>query len=274
MNTMIDHVRQDHPPLTVAALDVGNAVMTLGVLGIDSPDEAPRLLGKRSYTTPEHITADEAHDIVAQGFACMGAPKPTGAILGCVVPQLTAPLRVALGEACPTRPFVVGPGLKSGVRVRYRNPADLGADRVAAAVGAQALYGAPCITVSLGTTTHIEVVDTSGTFIGGVICPGSALGAEALDRAAARLPMVDLNAPRHVIGQSTQEAIQSGIMLGEAARIDGLLDLIVEELGYQAPIVLTGESADQIERLLRHRTKTQDPLVLIGLAEIWRRNAI
>ena len=117
-----------------------------------------------------------------------------------------------------------------------------------------------------------EVIDAEGTFAGGIIAPGVALGARSLAQAAARLPMIELRAPENVIGRSTQAAMQSGVVLGEAARIDGLIDSIADELGDGAPVVLTGDGAQAIAALLRHETVVDETLTLRGLALIWQIN--
>ena len=137
---------------------------------------------------------------------------------------------------------------------------------------AQALVGAPAIVVSLRTTTNIEVVDPSGAYLGGTIAPGLMLGVRALSGAAARLPLVELRAPSSVIGRNTREAMQSGVVLGEVASIDGLIDAISDELGCEAPVVVCGHHAEIIVGLMRHEAMVEDALTLRGLAQIWYAN--
>ena len=128
----------------------------------------------------------------------------------------------------------------------------------------------------MGTTTNFEAIDASGAFCGGIIAPGVALGARSLAEAAARLPIIELRAPERVLGRSTREAMQSGVVLGEAARIDGLLDAVLAELDNDAhdatPVIITGENADAIAALLRHKVTVDDTLTLRGLALIWQAN--
>lgn len=154
----------------------------------------------------------------------------------------------------------------------YDDPAEVGADRVADVVGARAAYGAPVVVVDLGTTTTFEVVDASGTFVGGIIAPGVALGARSLSAAAARLPLIELRAPASVVGRSTRAAMESGVVLGEVARIDGLLDAIAAETALDAPIVLTGGNAREMAALLRHEVIVDESLTLRGLWGLWTRN--
>lgn len=248
------------------AVDVGNTVTKFGVFAADE------LAGTWEVTTSERCTADEAWAQAACAIDMLGAPEPASAILSCVVPSLAEVWRSALGKLCGARPYVVGPGLKTGIRMRYDDPSEVGSDRVADAVAARETYGAPVVVVDLGTTTNIEVVDESGAFAGGIIAPGVALGARSLAAAAARLPMIELRAPERVIGRSTRSAMQSGVVLGEAARIDGLLDAVMDELGVEAPVVITGDGAAQVAALISHDAVVDETLTLRGLHHIWRRN--
>lgn len=250
----------------VLVADVGNTTTSLGIF------EAGKLAGTFELTTPACLTADEAYLQVRQALGMMGAVEPEGAILACVVPPLQDVWQRALARVSPTRPLVVGPGLKSGVRMRYDDPSEVGADRVADAVAARADYGAPVVVVDLGTTTNFEVVDASGAFLGGIIAPGVALGARALAEAAARLPMVELRAPERVIGKNTRSAMQSGVVFGEVARIDGLLDRVMAELGATAPVVVTGSGAAEMAGLLAHEAAVDETLTLRGLRLIWQAN--
>ena len=254
------------PRSCLLAVDVGNTVTKFGVFAGDE------LVGTWEITTPERCTADEAWAQAARALDMLDAPDPGSAILSCVVPSLADVWRTALGKLCGTRPYVVGPGLKTGIRMRYDDPSEVGSDRVADAVAARETYGSPVVVVDLGTTTNIEVVDEAGAFAGGIIAPGVALGARSLTAAAARLPMIELRAPERVIGRSTRAAMQSGVVLGEAARIDGLLDAVMGELGCDAPVVITGDGAVQVAALIGHEATVDETLTLRGLHHIWRLN--
>lgn len=251
----------------VLAVDVGNTETSFGVF------ENGELVGRRSLSTRQRLTPDEAL-ISMRSVLSMIAPAAAmgGAILSCVVPPLTETWLQALRELSATRPLVVGPGLKTGVRMRYRDPSEVGPDRMADLVAARERYGAPVVVVDMGTTLNIEVVDSEGTFQGGLIAPGFRLGARALSQAAARLPMIELRAPQTVIGRSTREAMQSGVVYGEVARVDGLLDMVANELGEQPPVVVTGDGAGVIATLLRHDSTVDDDLTLRGLYLLWRAN--
>ena len=156
---------------------------------------------------------------------------------------------------------------------------EIGPDRIADAVAARAVYGSPCIVIALGTTTNIEVIDARGTFVGGVIAPGLALGARSLSAAAARLPQVEPSAPTPVIGRNTREAMRSGVVLGEVARIDGMLDMVLAEMRAtkaagegSVPIVITGDDAEALAALVGHSLTVDDALTLRGLAELYHIN--
>ena len=261
------------------AVDVGNTATRFGLFEDGAAVDAEPL-GTWEVTTPARMTADEARLAIAQALSQLpaGAAMPQRAILSCVVPVLESAWAQALAAFSSDRPLVVGPGLKTGIRLSYDDPSEIGSDRIADAVAARERYGAPAIVVDLGTTTNIEVIDASGAFAGGLIAPGLALGARSLSDAAARLPMVELRAPRQVIGKSTREAMRAGVVLGEAARIDGLLDMVEAELAQDAAdsalaIILTGDDAAAMAAILRHQVTVDDTLTLRGLAVLHRINS-
>ena len=251
----------------VLAVDVANGLTRLGVF-VDGD-----LVGMGEFSTPRHLTADEAQaqaeDILGRHLT--GGPVD-GAILSCVVPSHSQTWLRGLEHVSLSRPLVVGPGLKTGVRMRVESPSDVGADRVANVVAARACCGAPAIVVCMGTTTNLEVIDAQGAFVGGAIAPGVMLGARALSEAAARLPLVELRAPKSVVGKNTREAIQAGVVLGEAARADGLIDAAIDWLGMEAPVMLTGHHARAMAPHMRHEATLDEALTLRGLCAIWKAN--
>ena len=268
----------------VLAVDVGNTSTGFGLFSADA-GETDEPLGTWELTTPEKLTADEARMQVAQVLGVLArdvaeqrllaperaatfAEPPLDAVLSCVVPSLTEAWSAALETACRTRPVVVGPGLRTGLRMRYSDPAEVGPDRIADVVAARATYGTPVVAVDFGTTMNIEVIDAEGVFLGGIIAPGLALGAQALSRAAARLPVIELHAPKAAIGRSTREAMQSGVVFGEVARVDGLLDRIFAELGGQTCVVLTGSGANRVAPLMSHAAVVDETLTLRGLHQL------
>ena len=269
--------------VALLAVVVENGVTRLGLFrdgpaGAGANGSAARLdatsapVATWELTTPLSLTADEARCQLAQALWAMGAGTPSDSALACVVPQLTDVWARALVATCGRRPLVVGPGVRSGIRMRYDDPAEVGADRVANVVAARASHGAPVVVVGMGTSTDFEVVDDDGAFVGGPIAPGMQLGGRALERAAARLPMVELRAPERVIARSTRCAVQAGVVLGQVALVDGLLDRIFDELGHEAPVVLTGADAEGMAGLLAHEASVEPDLALRGLAGIWATN--
>lgn len=274
--------------LHVLTVDVGNTTTRLGMFSV-TPDEAPCLLDACELTTKAPLTADEARIELGHALELLPSARIAGAILSCVVPTLGAAWRQALERTLGCRVLVVGPGLKSGIKLLFDNPAEVGSDRIADAVAARARYGAPAIVIDLGTTTNFEVINHAGAFAGGIIAPGISLSARALAQAAARLPLVELTAPGRVAGRNTADAMRSGVVLGSAAMIDGLIDAIAAEQGLSvgpspdaanvaapraphAALVITGESAHELSALLHHEVIVDEQLTLTGLALIWQTN--
>ena len=251
----------------VLVVDVANRITRLGAFVENE------LVGMGESSTPRHITTDEARTQIATFLVrALGGTMPYGAVLSSVVPSHTDAWQNALAEVAKTRSLVVGPGLKTGIRMRVESPRDVGSDRVANVVAARALHGAPVVVVSLGTTTNLEVVDKTGSFIGGAIAPGVMMGLRSLNDVAARLPLVEPQAPTSVVGKNTREAIQSGVILGEAARVDGLLNAIASQTGQTMPVVLTGHHAAIVAPLLQHEVSVEEALTLRGLNLIWQAN--
>ena len=189
-----------------------------------------------------------------------------------MVPGLTDAWVEALSALCGMRPLVVGPGLKSGLKLHLNSPADFGADRVADCVAAKQLYGFPLIVVDFGTATTLEVIDDAGVVQGGLIAPGLRLAARAVADAAAQLPVIGLHTPRTIIGKSTRDAMQAGIVIGEVARIDGLIQAVWDELGYETRVVATGDDAQAMAGLSRRIEVADDQLTLKGLILLHRKN--
>lgn len=259
----------------VLVADVGNSFINLGVL------RGEEILATWRITTPERMTADEACASVSSFFglpAAAGAPRGLSlaevgdSVLASVVPELTDAWVEAFRRLFGRRPLVVGPGLKTGVPMRYDDPGQLGADRVADLVAARARYESPFIVVDLGTTTNFEVVDAEGVFVGGIIAPGLHLSARAVFAGAAQLADVDLRAPASVIGKNTREAMQAGVVMGEVARIDGLVDAVWAELGCETKVVATGDDAQAMAALSDRIDEVDEHLTLRGLALLHKLN--
>ena len=255
---------------TVLCVDVGNSDTNLGLF-VDGELEATW-----KVTTTERMTADEARMRMAGLFDMLERDRRRAicddAVIASVVPGLTDAWVTATRALTGRRPLVVGPGVKTGVKMRYNDPGELGADRVADLVAARTAYTAPFIVVDLGTTTNFEVVDEGGSFVGGIIAPGVKLSAKALSDAAAQLAMVDLKAPASVVGKNTREAMQAGVVMGEVALIDGLIDMIWADCGYTTPVILVGQDAETIAALMAHAVTVDQTLALRGLLELYTAN--
>lgn len=269
---------------TLLAADVGNAAVRLGLA------REGRLVACWELAADPAVTEDEALGALAgflraarEGLARpvddhdeeavrAAAETPEDAVLSSVVPALTRAWASALARLTGRRPLVVGPGVKTGLRVGYKDPGEVGADRIADLVAAREAHGAPVMVIDLGTATNVEVIDDEGAFAGGLIVPGMALGARALAAEAARLPEVEVRRPAELIGRSTAEAMRSGIVWGEVARLDGLASMVEDELGYEVPLVLSGEGAELLAELLSHRAVADPTLTLRGLVILHGRN--
>ena len=249
-------------------VDVGNTHTTAGLFMGDE------MIARWSVTTRLSDTVDEVHQTLNNQVQLTGRTLDciTDVAFACVVPALSPVWNAVALRVCGKEPVVVGPGTKSGMPMRYDNPAEIGADRVADAVAAVHMYGAPAVVVDLGTATNIEVIDKDGNFRGGIIAPGLATGARALTSSAARLFQVDLSMPSHVIGTNTADAMRSGVMLGEVARIEGLVARIFDELGYTAPVIATGGLGRYIAQSSNVITACEPNLTLWGLHLIYAKN--
>ena len=167
---------------------------------------------------------------------------------------------------------MLGPGVKTGLNIKIDNPAQLGADLVAGAVGALDAYTLPCIIIDMGTASTISVLDKNGTFLGGSIAAGVKLTLKALTENTAQLTSIPIEAPQSVIGRNTVECMQSGLVYGTAAMIDGLLDKIEEELGQEATVVATGGLSKEIITHCKRNIIYDENLLLEGLRVIYEKN--
>lgn len=225
------------------AIDVGN---TQTVIGAYVQEELVRMW---RVTTNRLDTADELRVKLLPLLESedLGLDEVDRACLASVVPQLTEAWRQAIFDASGAETIVCTAESAAGLfSAKYPRPNEIGADRVADAVAAVALYGAPAVVVDFGTATNIEVIDDGGSFVGGIIAPGVQTSAQALFSRASRLSAIDLVAPAAAIGVSTETAIQSGVVLGEADRIDGLVRRVFNQLGYEATVIATGGLASLI----------------------------
>jgi len=189
------------------------------------------------------------------------------------VPAVQHELRTVFSKQYAGVPAViVEPGVKTGVQLHYDNPRELGADRIVNTLAAYTLFGGPSVVVDFGTSTNFDVVGPKGEFLGGVLAPGIDVSMEALASRAARLLKVELARPRSVIGKSTVEALQSGMLYGFASQVDGIVDRIIGEIGPPTAVVATGGLAPLVLEESRTITHHEPELTLIGLRLVFERN--
>lgn len=250
------------------ALDIGNTNITLGVYD----DE--HLLFTARLATDKRRTADqyaiELHDIMRLGG--IDSQHIEDAIICSVVPTVGASLTAAIGKLFDIVPLVLGPGVRTGLNIKIDDPAQLGADLAAGAVGALAEYNMPCVVIDLGTATTISVLDANGCFLGGSIAAGVGLTLRALCENTAQLPSINITAPPSVIGTNTADCMRSGLVLGTAAMIDGLIERISEKLGEMPTVVATGGLSREIIEHCKTDIIYNENLLLDGLYNIYNRN--
>lgn len=195
-----------------------------------------------------------------------------GIVISSVVPTINFTIEHMCQNYFGKTPMFVAPGVKTGVNIRYENPRELGSDRIANAVAAYAEYGGPCIFIDFGTATTFGVVDETGAFLGGLICPGIKLASEALTTGTAKLPRFALTKPDSVIGRTTLTNLQSGMYYGYAGLVRNIVHQIKQELGRDAKVIATGGMALMIADEAKVIDKLDGLLTLKGLRLIYERN--
>jgi len=250
------------------AVDIGNTTTMLGAF------DGERLAAEWSLTSGAARTADEAALLVGGlwSSAGLGASRDTEVVIASVVPTLTAPFERMCRKLFGTEPLVVTSSTKTGIEICYRDPASVGADRIANAVAAARLYSLPAVVVDLGTATTFDVVAKGGKYLGGAIAPGLVTSAENLFSKGAKLFPVEFKPPASAIGRSTEESLLSGIMFGTAGQVDEIVGRIEAELGEEVEVIGTGGFVEVVAPLSKRIRRVDPSLTLNGLRLIAEMN--
>lgn len=252
----------------ILAIDIGNTNITFGVFNGDDIILISRLATER-YRTDDQYALEFANIFKMNNI---DTNDINGAVVSSVVPELTKNISLAINKVCMVSPIVLAPGIKTGLNILIDNPAELGADLAAGAVGAVEKYELPAFVIDLGTATKIYVVDKNRGYHGGMITPGIEISLKALTDKSSLLPTVSLTAPKKACGRNTVDSLQSGVIFGTADMIDGMIDRFKEEFGEPASIIATGGFATYITDVCRHNVIFDKNLVLYGLKAIYDKN--
>jgi type III pantothenate kinase len=266
------------------AIDVGNTQTVVGLYDLEPDDQHnvgrrladTHLLDHWRVATNAERTADE-HALVVQeflGFHGFSFDEDiAGLVLCSSVPRVTGAIRRMSERYFGQQPIVIEPGIRTGVPILYDNPKEVGADRIADAVAAYDLYKGPIVVVDFGTATTFEAISARGEYLGGAIFPGIDISLDALFARAAALRRVELVEPRHVIGRSTVESMQSGVVYGYTALVDGMVSRIEAELDEKANVISTGGLSGLITPLSSTIDHHEPWLTLHGLRLIYEKNS-
>ena len=249
-------------------IDIGNTNITLGAYNSGFLAFTARLATDPRKTDDQY--AIEIKHILS--LYNIEGEQIEDCIIASVVPSVARSVSHAIAKLCEIVPLMLGPGVKTGLNIKIDNPAQLGADLVAGAVGAIDSYKMPCVVIDMGTASTISVLDRNGAFLGGVISAGVRLTLKALTENTALLSSIPIEAPKSVIGTNTTECMQSGLVYGTAAMIDGLLEQIEAELGEKPTVVATGGLSRDIITHCKTNIIYSENLLLDGLRAIYEKN--
>ncbi len=253
----------------ILAIDIGNSNIVIGLA------EGERILFRERVATDHAATALQYAAMLRTAFEMNGrsAADVSGAIVSSVVPGVTAAVAGAVQKFAHKDPILVGPGIKTGLKILIDNPAQLGSDLVVDAVAGLRHYPLPLILIDMGTATTLSVLGKDGSYLGGMICPGMAVASNALVGGTSQLPRIAFEVPKTVIGRNTVDCMKSGLLYGSAGALDGLIDRIEAEIGARCTVVATGGLAGTVVPLCRREILLDDDLLLKGLLILYEKNA-
>ncbi|AOZ92796.1 type III pantothenate kinase [Paenibacillus crassostreae] len=253
----------------ILVVDIGNTNIVLGIYKNSELTHHFRL------STARQSTIDEFGVMIYNLFRMsnIAVDEIEGVIIASVVPPLVNVFEEMCLKFIHITPLVVGPGIKTGLNLRYENPREVGADRIVNAVAAVSQYKGPLVVVDFGTATTFDCIDHEGNYLGGAIVPGIGIATEALYQRASKLPRIELEKPKKVIGRNTVHAMQAGIIFGYAGQVDGIVERIKIEM--DAPtlkVIATGGMAELIASETKYIDEVNPMLTLEGLRLIYERN--
>lgn len=250
------------------AIDIGNTNTVVGLF------RKGKLIHSWRLTTVRDRTSDEHGVLIKNLLALAGLSdmELSGIAVSCVVPPLLPSINEMSSKYFDINPFVVRPGIKTGMPILIEHPQEVGADRIVNSVAGFQKYGGPCIVIDLGTATTFDAVSEKGEYLGGIISAGIQISAEALFQRAAKLPRVEIKEPQEVIGRGTVSAIQSGLFYGYLGLIEKIVSLVRKELGGKAVTIATGGLAPLITKHTEMIDYYEPDLILSGLQLLFEMN--
>ena len=252
----------------ILAIDIGNTNIVVGCIDKEKIYFTERVATVRTKTELEYaIDIKTILDIYH-----ISRSDIDGAIISSVVPQITNAAKLAVHKILHKDAMVLGPGIRTGLNIMLDNPGEMGADRVADAVAALAQYPVPLVIVDMGTATTVSVLDDKKRYIGGMIMPGVRISLDALTSRASQLSGISIEEPKRIIGKNTVDCMQSGILYGNAAAVDGIIDRIEEELGQKVTVIATGGMSKKIIPHCKRKMILDGDLLLKGLQIIYEKN--
>ena len=252
----------------ILAIDIGNTNIVVGCIDDEKIYFIERLSTVRTKTELEYaIDLKTVLDIYH-----IKRTDIEGCIISSVVPQITNVAKLAAEKILKKEALVLGPGVKTGLNILLDNPGEMGADRVADAVAALTYYPVPLVIVDMGTATTVSVVDEKKRYLGGMILPGVRVSLDALTSRASQLSGISIEEPKRLIGKNTVDCMKSGILYGNAAAVDGIIDRIEEELGQKVTAIATGGMSKKIIPHCRREIIQDEDLLLKGLLVIYEKN--